>query len=159
MFDGMTASAFTFQREAFADAIGEARLMLDRQWTEAGEIGVGSFRLAEDRYVAADSAGLLRVFTARHHGMLVGYVSLFVIVGMHAEARCAVSDALYILPEFRRPMVSMRLVRFAEDAICAEGVKLIHMNANERFPGFGRMLEHMGYGAISRTYAKVLNHA
>lgn len=159
MFDGASKSAYTFQRETFAGVIDEGRAMLAWQWTEAGETGAGEFRLSEDRYLAVDKAGGLRIFTVRHNGALIGYATLFVFFGMHAAAKAAISDALYILPEFRRPGVSMRLVRFAERSLRAEVVDVIHMSVNDRFPGFGRLLEHMGYHPISRTLTKVLRHA
>jgi len=159
MFDGAQASAFTFQREAFADVIDEGRPVLAVQWEEAGETDAGEFALSEGRYVKMDQVGALRIYTVRHNGRFVGYVSLFVFVGMHAAAKAGVSDALYILPEFRRPMISLRLMRYAEAALRSEGVTVIHMSVNERFPGLGRLLEFMGYKPISRTFTKVLNHA
>lgn len=159
MFDGASGSAYTFQREEFSDVIEEARVMLDQQWDEAGEYGVGELRLSEDRYIAMQKGGFLRIVTARHNGRLVGYASMFVFEGMHAAAKAMVSDALYLLPPYRRPGVSMRLIRHVETLASAEGVTVIHWHANARFPGFGRLLTFMGYSAISTTHAKVQVHA
>jgi GNAT superfamily N-acetyltransferase len=159
MFNASSASAFSFQREAFAAVIDEARPMLAAQWIEAGQTEAGEFALADDRYLAMERVGALRIYTVRHHGVLVGYVSLFVFTGMHAAARAGISDALYVLPAFRRPMVSLRLMRHAEAALLAEGVTVIHMQVNERFPGLGRLLDFMGYKPVSRTFTKVIDHA
>lgn len=159
MFDGMSQSAYTFQREAFADVIGEGRPVLARQWIESGEQGVGELRLDDDRYLTMDRAGLHRLFSVRHRGEFIGYASMFVFVGMHAAAKAAVADALYLVPEHRRPGLSMRLVAHVERALIAEGVTVIHWEVNARFPGFGRILERLGYKPISTTHAKVMPHA
>lgn len=158
MFDGASPSSFTFQVERFADVIDEARALSNRQWQEAGETGAGEFHLADNRYLAADNAGSLRIFTARHRGAFIGHATFFVFVGMHAAVKAAISDTLYIFPEFRRPGVSIRLIRFAEGILTGEGVEVIHMNVNERFPGFARLLDHLDYKPISRTFTKVIRH-
>lgn len=159
MFDGASGSAYAFQREKFSSVIDEAREMLGQQWIEAGEGGVGELRLSEDRYNAMDALGMLRIVTVRHLGKLIGYASIFVFSGMHADAKAMVSDALYLLPAHRRPGVSMRLVRYVEAMGRDEGVNVIHWQANSRFPGFGRLLQFMGYPPISSIHAKVLQHA
>lgn len=159
MFDGGPLSSYSFQREAFCDAIGEARDLLAQQWTEAGETGAGEFRLDEHRYVAMEMADMLRIITVRRHGALVGYGSFFIFSGMHAGGRAAILDALYLLPHARGPRISMRLVRAAEVVLARDGATLIHMLANERFPGFARLLERMGYHQVSRTLAKVVKNA
>lgn len=153
------ASGYCFQREIFHDVIVEGMPLLVRQWQEAGEPGAGSLAMAEDRYAAMERAGMLRVFTTRRAGQLVGHATFFVFTGMHAAVRAAVLDALYLFPEHRGPRVSLRLVRHAETALQAEGVGIIHMHANERFLGFARLLQSLGYHPVSRTLAKVLNDA
>lgn len=158
MFDG-APSTYTFQREVFAEVIDEARPMLERQWLEAGEIGVGALKLSEERYIAADKAGVLWTVTVRYRGELIGYATAFVVTGMHADAKAVVSDALYLLPPHRRPGVSMRLVKYVEGLANEKGAELVHWGCNSRFPGFGRLLEFLGYSAVSTTYAKVLAHA
>jgi GNAT superfamily N-acetyltransferase len=160
MFDGAPRSAFSFRRETFAGTIDEALPMLSRQWIEAGEEGVGDFDLAMDRYHKAEQAGVFRVYTARHQGVFVGFAAFFVFYGMHARGtKAAMSDAFGVSPEFRRPTVAIRLLRFSESMLSMEGVKIIHFAANEAIPAAARLLEHLGYQPISRTYAKVIPNA
>lgn len=159
MFDGAPVSSFTYRRELFDAVIDEGRPILARQWEEAGEAVVGPFGMNEDRYRMMEKAGALRIYVVRNDEAIVGHLTMFVFMGMHAEAKAALMDAMYILPEFRRPFVSIRLVRFAERDLARSGVSVVHMNSNERFPGFARLLGFLGYHPISRTHAKVLNNA
>lgn len=157
MFDGTPRSAFAFRRETFASTIDEAMPLLKAQWIEAGETDATDFALATDRYLTMERAGALRIYTARHHGTFVGFASYFVFQGMHATGKkAAISDAIGVSPAFRLPTVALRLVRFAETMLRDDGVTVMHTSENVRFPGLGRILEHMGHTLVSRTYAKVL---
>lgn len=159
MLCGAPASAYSFQQEVFSAVIDEARAMLEQQWLESGEEGVGAFKLAEEKYNAMSAANFLRIVTVRHQGLLIGYASVFIFTGMHAAAKALVSDALYLLPAYRRPGVTMRLIKYVEVMAQNEEVAVVHWQANTRFPGFGRLLTFMGYPAISSTHAKVMSYA
>ena len=96
------------------------------------------------------------MYTVRDGGKLVGFAAYFVFDGLHAEnSKGAVSDAFGVIPEYRRPGVAMRLLRFAESELRGEGVNVMHTQTNNAFPGGGRLLNHLGHHAISQTHAKV----
>lgn len=160
MFDGASRSAFSFRRETFAGTIEEGLPMLKAQWIEAGETDAADFALATERYLTMERAGALRVYTVRYHGTLVGFAAYFVFHGMHANTtKAAMSDAVGLIPAYRRPMVALRLMRFVETMLRDEDVRIMHTSDNVIFPGFGRLLEHLGHKLVSRTHAKVLTHA
>lgn len=161
MFDGASSTAYSFRREAFSDVIGEARPWFNAQWEEGGEArDVMPLAPAMSRYLASEKAGILRTYIVRYHGEYVGYAAYFVFFGMHSEAvKGAISDAVWIRKEHRRPGIAMRLMTFVEAELRAEGVIAMHTQSSEDRPGLRRLLERMGHPVVAHTHAKVLNHA
>jgi GNAT superfamily N-acetyltransferase len=161
MFDGVPGPGLTFARESFAAALASGGYeLVARQYAEAGHVEAGPFHLNHDFYQAADQMDRLRIYIARVESRPVGFASYFVFFGAHASGtKVALGDAFGVLPEWRRPFVALRLLRFAEQQLTLEGVRAMHTQDNERFPGGGRLLERLGHKPISRTYVKVLNDA
>lgn len=160
MFDGASKSAYTFQRETFAGTVDEAAPYFQAQWEEGAQNqAVMPLSIAIDRYLAAERAGIFRVYVVRHHGIYVGYASYYVISPMNsAHIKVAISDKLWIDKPHRAPGVAMRLVRFVEGQLRSEGdISLMHTEAPEYSTGLGRLLAHMGHKPVSHTFAKVLH--
>ncbi len=111
---------------------------------------------ARDLYQAIDEHGGMRIFTARTHGALVGYMSVFVNPSLHHRSvRMAALDVVYVDPGHRGTRVGIDLIRFCHDALRAEGVSVIFQHVKKRADlNIGPLLKrHFGYQSVDEVFA------
>ena len=147
----------TFARESLIAIREEAEPLLRREWEAA----------SEDRelfpydpnwvlYAALEKAGSIRFFTMRD-AVLLGYIGFYVSWNAHSQRlRTATSDVWWVEPSARFGGASMRLVAYAETALAEEGVRVAHIQTNERHPAPARMLEHSGHRLVGHLWSKNL---
>ena len=101
----------THQRERFTDFIAEARPLIARHFAEVDQFLVSTGVADEATYEGIEEAGLLRLYTAREAGRLVGYASFLVRAAAHcANSLHAAHDTLYLVPEARKGMAGIRFI-------------------------------------------------
>lgn len=107
-----------------------------------------------DRYLLADDLGILRVFTVRDAGRLVGYACFCVGFSLrHKTSYQATQDSLYLAPEYRKGTLGIRFIRFIEEALRKDGVQVIRQHAHPETV-LDRMLPRMGYVHAHNEYEK-----
>ena len=145
------------QRERAHDLWDEAQPLLAAHWREIAHYQ--DIELAPDRalYEAAEDVGSLRCYSAREGEALIGYVVFFVRHAPHyRHSLQAVQDVLFVLPEHRKGMAGVRLIKHAEDALQAEGVQVVYHHA-KRTNLVGRLLGRLGYDLVEEIYCKRLD--
>jgi len=150
-------ATLVFARERSADLWAEVACVLSRNHKETGLLGVPLDPDVE-RYNALDDAGVLRCYTARDdRGLLVGYSVMIVSYSLHSrgskQALQALQDTTYIVSEFRSGMAGVRLMRWVDEQLIAEGVRVIVRQSCDRHDT-SRVLERMGYEQTHRCYAR-----
>ena len=149
----------TFQRESLTrELLAEAMPLIRAHYEEVRKWPDVALNVDELAYLHMQQAGVIRVYTARDKDWrLVGYASYFVHAQpQFCDAVDAVEDAIYVLPECRNGYIGRRLLRFTEDQLQAEGVRLIYQHAPEGH-GFAHLLTHLGYEPVYTLYARRLN--
>lgn len=147
-----------FQREEFAPCYEDALPLLQQHYTEIATHKDIPLSPRYDMYKAIEAAGLLRIYTARHNGELVGYSAYTVGPAMHYETSLqAQQDVLYVAEEYRGKSVGIRLLKHAEQRLRAEGVQLVHQHVKLAHPMLGKLLMHSGYEASETIYTKRLD--
>lgn len=107
-----------------------------------------------NEYQALDDIGVLRIFTARKAGNLVGYAVYFVRSNPHYKSSLqAVQDILFIHPKHRG--TGGKLIRYCDDELRKVGVQVVYHHVKKKH-NFGPMLERMGYELIDLIYGKRL---
>lgn len=134
-----------FAREELTDDLWiEALPLLGAHWREIATFP--DVPLAPDMvaYAAASFGGMLRVYTARDEGHLVGYGLFFVRFALHyRESLQAVQDVFYLAPEARGG-TGYRFLTWCDEQLIREGVSIIHHHvkvAHDWTP----LLERLGY--------------
>jgi GNAT superfamily N-acetyltransferase len=149
----------SFQRETIEDVVGEIQPLLERHWHEVAhypDIPLIPNWPAYDQLQAND---LLRIYTGRDYGRLIGYSIFTVHKGVHYSTSLeADEDLLFVLPEHRKGRFGLQLMQYAESQLAAEGVQLLKRRTKvaERL-NFGTVLERMGYEPIDVIYGKRLD--
>lgn len=84
------------------------------------------FSLSPDhaRYRALEASGALRIYTAREEGIIVGYALFVIAQHLHyKEVKVANNDIFFVAPERRGAWLGVKLLKYARDALKAEGVQ------------------------------------
>jgi len=110
---------------------------------------VESYSLLEER-------GQLYIFTCRDDGVLAGYFTAFVIPDLHSKGSMrVVNDAIFLDKPYRKGFTGIRLIKFAEDCIKADGYRMLSISTTEQNP-IDPLMVRLGYSKVSTTFEKEL---
>ena len=144
----------TFQRESVQQIFNDCLPMLIKHWAEVTPFK--SYDLEPDfgSYLAMEEAGMLRLFTARKDGQLLGYCIFVLRNNRHYKSKLfAYQDALYVSPQHRG--FGHRFMAWCDDELKADGVSVVFQYVTERF-NFSPILERHKYRQIEQVWAKEL---
>ncbi len=103
------------------------------------------------------TAGMLKVFTARQEGVLIGYAAYAIHQNLHyRDRKHAVQDVLYLDPDYRGKMMGVRLIKYADDVLMHDGVHLVSHHVKVK-NDFGPLLERIGYHLVEKIYERRLD--
>jgi hypothetical protein len=170
----------TFNRETRAATIDEMRPLFTKHWEEIA-LNRQKIKLdPNDRlYEQAEAQGVLRVYTVRDLGALVGYAVFFVKFHPHyrgvlwassdifwVERRLRTNRGIFdrmwrkmryfFKPQLIRATVGARFFDFIESQMRQEGVAVIHYTTKSDHPAAGRVLRYLGYAHIENGYSKFI---
>lgn len=131
--------------------------LIEEHW-ELVALNKGSIKLNPDweQYAALDASGILKMFTARDNGKLVGYFVLLVNNSLHYKDHVfAVCDIIFVTPEARKGATGYKLLKYAENWCKDNNVSLLNINTKVHIP-FDSLLEKTGFKLIERLYSKYL---
>ena len=149
-------SVYTYARIPIGTATQELQALAEREYEEVGQKDLERLNIDWARYVELDAAGKLATFIAKRDGVIVGYAAFIVQTHIHyQDALVAANSAVYVVPEARIGRVALKLLRYAEIGLKAQGVKKIYYHVKQE-KDFGRLLEHLGYRDSERLFAKVV---
>ena len=149
-------SRYTYARIPVGTAISELQALATREYDEVGQKDLDHLNIDWKRYCELDAAGKLATFIAKRDGVIVGYTAFVVQTHIHyCDALVAANSAVYVVPEARIGRVALKLFRYAEIGLKAQGVKKIYYHVKQE-KDFGRLLEHLGYRDSERLFAKVV---
>lgn len=156
----------TIQLERWAHFKDDAEALFPLHWEEVA-IDKEHYKQKADhaRYLAMCAAGSLQVVTARDvqtvngkvERKLVGYIISFIVPHMHYKGSPLVSmtDMYFVLPEYRKGGLGLRLFKFMEADLKAKGVGKAHTSCKVHLD-FQPFLEKMGWRFTDKTFSKML---
>jgi GNAT superfamily N-acetyltransferase len=146
-------------QECVQDVMAEIEPLLRAHYLEIAHFQDIPLNPDFDRYVRAERAGALRIYTARRNTDLVGYAIYFVQPHLHYSGSLqAQQDVLYLTPETRKGGAGLWLIRYADQELASEGVQVViqHVKARPDL-NFGPLLERLGYELMDHLYVKRLD--
>jgi GNAT superfamily N-acetyltransferase len=109
-----------------------------------------------DLYSQLENLGLLKIFTARDDGSLVGYLFVVLSPNLHSKgSMLACDDGLYVAKSHRGKSVAKDLVCFTEHCLKEDGVKVFHIVGTTEKP-IDSLVKRMGYVKVETKFQKVL---
>lgn len=147
----------TFQRERPHELLDEARPLFEAHYREVAHYQDIPLDINEAAYCQLEEAGILRAFTARWNGELVGYCVFMVKPNLrYSTSLQAVQDILFVDKSKRGALIGKRLLEFCEARLTAEGVQVVYQHAKIAST-VGQFLELVGYELIDGIYGKRLD--
>jgi GNAT superfamily N-acetyltransferase len=146
-----------FQREQAAALWDEILPLLEAHWREITHYPDIALDVDRALYEKLDSMGMLRCFTARVDGRLVGYAAYLVKANLHyRQSLQANQDVLYLAPEYRRSRIGSHMLLYADEQLRAEGVQVVYQHTKLAHD-IGPVLQRLGYEPVETIYAKRLD--
>jgi len=147
----------SYQQESLVTTKEDARPLLEKHWEEIA-LNKDTIKLNPDwdAYAELEDAGVLKIFTARLDGQLIGYFVVFVKEHLHYKDHLfAYNDILFLTKEYRKGFTGAKLMKFAEKCLKEDGVSVVIVNTKRHKP-FDVLLNWLGYKHIENIYSKVL---
>lgn len=148
----------TYQEERFSEAKHETVDLVAEHWREITENPDTDMKpdLDWDWFANADELGLLRAFTVRVDGVLVGYIVFLLMTLPHYKTfLVACDDAFFLKKEYRNGMVGVKMFREAEKMLAGYGVKRVIYHEKHKAPT-GKVFKYLGYRPVETLWWKEL---
>jgi len=149
----------TIKHECMANVKKDIAPLLEKHW-ELVALNQGKIKLNPnwEEYAKLDELGILKIFTARNEGELVGYFVLTISKSIHYQDHLfAVNDVIFVLPDSRAGATGAKLIQYAEKYCKDAGVSTLTLNTKVHIP-FDSLLIKLGFGLIERVYSKYLGN-
>lgn len=147
-----------YQEEPLTEwLLNEIKPLLFEHWEEIA-VNKDKIKLDPDydSYLYLAKTGLLKVYTVRDNGKLVGYYSTLVTPHLHYRNNTyAINDLIFLIPEFRGKLVGLKLIKFAEQELKKLGVSVIMLHTKTEH-SFSTIAERLGYSCVEETYSKYI---
>jgi len=148
----------TMQRETVDQVLGEIEPLLHMHFAEIAHYQDIPLDPDIGFYREVEKAGVLRLFTARTNGLLVGYETLCVRKSIHyRDSFQAFEDKIFVSPEKRGSTIGPRLITYCDNALRDEGVQVVYRQVTVSHD-FGPLLERLGHQLVGHIYARRLDH-
>lgn len=145
----------SFRRESPKQIWEEILPLLQEHFVEIATYRDIPLSVDQDVYDRAEEAGVLRVYTARIDGDLIGYACFLMRPNPHYSGSIqAVADVVFISEAYRRGRLGLQLLQFADNGLTADGAQVIYHHVKLAHPALGRLLEHMGYEPVETIYVR-----
>ncbi len=142
-----------YQGERVEDLWDEVMPLLQSHWDEVGYFQDIPFDPNYEYYVNMEAAGVLRNYTVRKGGELIGYCVFIVMPHPHHQGSLqAATDIVYLDPAHRGRWIAERLLRWCNDQLREEGVEIVFYGVKVA-RDFGPILDRMGFPCIEHTHA------
>lgn len=134
----------SYQREPAEMTLPDLMPLMHKHWAEVAYCA-DPFDPDTDAYLALERAGLLRLFTVRDDGWLVGYVCYILGPAVNQRTKLVANECgMFVLKEARKGRIALRLLDFAEGVLVAEQVREVHYAVPKEHPGLGIILARRG---------------
>jgi GNAT superfamily N-acetyltransferase len=146
-----------FSIERLHDVREDIKPLIELHWEQIA-LNQGKIKLNPnwEEYERLDAAGVMKFFTARSEGELVGYFIITVGASMHYRDHLfAICDIIFVRPDKRSGATGYKLIKYAERWCVDNGVSLLNINTKVHLP-FDRLMEGMGFDLIERVYSKYI---
>lgn len=145
-----------FQREPLSiELLDEMLPLLVKHYKEIAHYQDIPLEPDYDSYIRMEEMDMVRAYTARDEGGLIGYAVFLVRSNIHYKSsKQAVQDVLYIDPSKRG--FGYKFIMWCDLQLKADAVQVVYHHAKTEH-NFGPLLEKQGYKLIDLIFGKRLD--
>jgi GNAT superfamily N-acetyltransferase len=144
------------QVERIEDVLEELKPVHAAHWQETERYRHGIALNPDYNYmINAERTGRFMLFTVRNDDGLVGNCMMYLSRSTHTQRWVAEEDTIFILPEYRKGRLGVRLIRYVEDVLRNMVVTEIRVTV-KTVNDVGRLLTHLGYNHTGNQLTKIL---
>jgi GNAT superfamily N-acetyltransferase len=144
------------QVERIEDVLHELKPVHAAHWQETERYRHGIALNPDYNYmINAERSGRFMLFTVRNQSGIVGNCMMYLSRSTHTQRWVAEEDTIFILPEYRKGRLGVRLIRYVEDVLRNMGVTEIRVTV-KTVNDVGRLLSHLGYNHTGNQLTKTL---
>lgn len=144
------------QVERIEDVLHELKPVHAAHWQETERYRHGIALNPDYNYmINAERSGRFMLFTVRNQSGVVGNCMMYLSRSTHTQRWVAEEDTIFILPEYRKGRLGVRLIRYVEDVLRNMGVTEIRVTV-KTVNDVGRLLSHLGYNHTGNQLTKTL---
>ena len=104
------------------------------------------------KYAELEKAGIVRAYTARKDGKLIGFALFFFNSHLHFKTKIfAIHDLLYIIPEHRG--FGYKFLKWCNEQLEKDGASVIYYFVNLQF-NYGSLLKRLGFELADHLYTR-----
>ena len=146
-----------FGTETVNDVLEEIRPLLVAHKDEVAHYHDLELKPDYGKYYAAQQHGLLRIYTARIDGSLIGYVIYLLGFSLHySDSLQALADVLYLDQRYRRGRLGRNLILYSEDQLRADAVQVVRQHHKLK-SALSAFFESLGYESEDMIHVKRLD--
>lgn len=106
-------------------------------------------------YVRAYRLGSFVFFTIRENNKVIGYSGYQIYKHSYDGKKTADQHLLYLLPEYRKGLLGVKLIKFCENRLKEKEV--VHLlQHTSKIKDLGKLFQRLGYTECEVTYSKEL---
>jgi len=145
----------TYQKETYNQVIDEIKPLLQEHWEELAAFPDVPLDPNYDFYQVASNRGMIRIYTARNDGELIGYAIYVINLSNphYMSMKTASSDIVLVRKPYRNARVGMGLYDFIEKDL--EGF-VIATHDKIAHPELGALMRGRGYDPQTTIWVKRL---
>ena len=146
----------TYQQEFLATIEKDIRPLLEEDYEEI-EYNKSIRGLEPDweAYGQLEYNRMLKIFSCRDSGKLVGYMTVFIGPNLHDKGNfVAAQDILFLTKEYRKGRTGLKLIKFAEDCLREDGFKSLFITTTT--DEAARLMLGIGYELVEKKFEKEL---
>jgi GNAT superfamily N-acetyltransferase len=147
-----------FARESCSDVLGEIAPLLEAHWAEIAYYPDIRVKVNYAAYFKFETHGVLRIYTIRVEGALVGYAIFQVNLNLHyGDSLQAQQDVLYLDPRYRQGRLGWRFIAWCDEQLRANGVQVVRHHQKLAHPALGKILHRLGYEPVDMLWTRRLD--
>ena len=146
---------YIFDEEYFSDDLVKELCFLTKlSWKEAACAPDSNYDPDWEKYTQLNEMNLLRLFTVRQDGSLVGYITFIVSPTLHSKNTIhALHDSMFILKLNRKNGTAKDLISYAEGKLKLDGVHTMVMTVMIH-RDFSVTLKNLGFKQSESSFLK-----
>lgn len=142
-------NGLVYKVEHFSDALEEIKQLVPQHGKEAE---VKDLNVDYGRFLEINAMGNLLLLTARHCGVLVGYIVSIANIDIHRRhvKQISIQD-YYVVEEYRKSGVAIRMFKELEQLIEKSDIREMHVDSKLKYD---KLFQLLGWIETGHIYSK-----